>query len=212
MWHNTLLQDLCWVRSGGFGAVIPRPSPMFAPTWSWASINDGVTYLYQPESDTVFATTLIDVSCSYLDNEEYGQIKSAKLVLYGKTVQCSLEFENDEQYYYFTLHSRTAGSIKIHHETDCTLYLDCKHEDKLHGKDTKGAAGKRIEVYLLCLYEKKDKSFWMILEKATNGNMYRRIGGLVLTDASWRAEYGEQENMKMRKMLADFDLGGVTIE
>lgn len=44
LWEDTLFEDLFWNKPPGIvGAPLPRPAPYRAPSWSWASVDGGVT-------------------------------------------------------------------------------------------------------------------------------------------------------------------------
>jgi hypothetical protein len=106
LWMNTLNDDLLWAtyREVRTVAAAPRPSPITAPTWSWASAAGYVDY-----NDTILITSFDEGSehaqephqhfaaieqCAVLPSgiDEFGAIAEGLLTLRGLFITGSLEY------------------------------------------------------------------------------------------------------------------------
>ena len=86
LWHDTLLQDLLWRRTGRTMARSPISNRYRAPSWSWASV-DGQTKhgmagdRFEPVHDL---TEVIECAVQLLDKKlPFGQVVGGSLVLSG---------------------------------------------------------------------------------------------------------------------------------
>ncbi|KAF2103183.1 HET-domain-containing protein [Rhizodiscina lignyota] len=92
LWRNTLWRDLLWRRtdeSGPWGGVFShartsRPLSYRAPSWSWASMDGMVTYIYanRPYKQSSFTASIVDCNIDLLDpSAPFSEVKGGRLVL-----------------------------------------------------------------------------------------------------------------------------------
>jgi hypothetical protein len=72
LWYDTMLGDLFWRRNHWVTPLAPRPREYIAPTWSWASIADGVNYSAKMSlvgDDFIEWPQISFAHCHYRENE-----------------------------------------------------------------------------------------------------------------------------------------------
>ncbi|KAF7505153.1 hypothetical protein GJ744_001219 [Endocarpon pusillum] len=103
LWRETLLLDLLWqVMPGGTHIALTYPrTEQTAPSWSWASMDRGVTWnplkLPQLLAEVVAAETTI------VGANPYGQVAAGRLCLRGRIKPChilTLRHKNEQWVYY----------------------------------------------------------------------------------------------------------------
>lgn len=117
LWKNDLLYGLMWKSDA---APSTRPPKYIAPSWSWASLNNSVTFDGFMNYPDHLSPRLIDVSISLSSHDTFGMVTAGHLRLSGYMVQVKTEpmssFAN-------TQFRRTFRSI-VNSPSQGTLLLD----------------------------------------------------------------------------------------
>jgi hypothetical protein len=87
VWRRSLLDDLLWVHkpvSIGRQTVQRRPSEYRAPSWSWASIDGNVRWIYAyANREGPYWAKLIDAWTLTKGHSKFGEVQSGRLKLEG---------------------------------------------------------------------------------------------------------------------------------
>ncbi|PMD22213.1 HET-domain-containing protein [Hyaloscypha hepaticicola] len=83
LWRSSLIFQLCWHRASD---IAPPPVEYRGPSWSWVSVDSGVTLVSGPrDSDTTNSTTLyaqvVDALVEFTGPDPFGEVSSANLYL-----------------------------------------------------------------------------------------------------------------------------------
>ncbi|KAL6404051.1 hypothetical protein AUP68_13429 [Ilyonectria robusta] len=89
LWRSNLVEGFSWTHEGKRRPLNAQPKLWRAPSWSWASMTDGVLYKHRisPDDlklDKIYAT-VTDVVCMPTGLQKTGTISSATLTLSGWT-------------------------------------------------------------------------------------------------------------------------------
>jgi hypothetical protein len=211
MWHDTLLDDLLWVRAYSRNGPSHRPTETLAPTWSWTSISGGVSYsrILSKDKKKVKRVKLLHVSCENIQDDNYGQVRSASLVVFGKLVNCFIHTAE----YSTSLENPTVGIFELATErgidAKCVFVQDCLNKDDDYGTQSDQ---KTKHVFLLKLLESEHAICCLVLVKLLNRNAYQRIG-LVMA-YSFTKEFPEIQAVKEKliNMFSNVQESDITIE
>ena len=92
-----LLVQLCWTTANP--AALPRPQVWRAPSWSWASVECGISFDKFQDSMSLTVTELAhveEVNLEFADPQNrYGALKSGPLVLSGRLHDTYLSIDED---------------------------------------------------------------------------------------------------------------------
>lgn len=97
LWSGSLLHDLLWSCSDGLNPRIAESKkqldrPYSLPTWSWASSQSGIEFV--PLWDkTEHVAAVVESRCSYAKDNPFGVLESSNLILQGRVLCCTLEWE-----------------------------------------------------------------------------------------------------------------------
>ena len=124
MWQESLLLDLLWqVMPGATHKALTYPdeSGRVVPSWSWASIDRGVTWnpLQKPELLSELVTAHVNVD----GQNPYGTVAGGKLTIRGRVKQCFVETSRhkNEQWVYYRNPQKNTTSKKLHFRADGQL-------------------------------------------------------------------------------------------
>ncbi|KAE8310248.1 hypothetical protein BDV41DRAFT_579754 [Aspergillus transmontanensis] len=85
LWSDTLVIDLLWYVTGKW--LYTRPEPWRAPTWSWASMDGGISYFTRfSHYDFLPALDIIEAECTCISVNSFGPASSGLIELRGKLV------------------------------------------------------------------------------------------------------------------------------
>ncbi|OJJ76894.1 hypothetical protein ASPBRDRAFT_219208 [Aspergillus brasiliensis CBS 101740] len=85
LWSDTLVIDLLWYVTGS--GLHTRPEPWRAPTWSWASMDGGISYFTRfSYYDFLPALDIIEAECTCISVNSFGPVSSGLIELRGKLV------------------------------------------------------------------------------------------------------------------------------
>lgn len=124
LWEESLLLDLLWqVMPGATHKALTYSdeSGRAVPSWSWASIDRGVTWnpLQRPELLAELVAAHVDVD----GQNPYGTVKRGKITIRGRVKKCFVETSRhkNEQWVYYRDPQRNTTSKKIHFRADGQL-------------------------------------------------------------------------------------------
>ncbi|KAI0895240.1 heterokaryon incompatibility protein-domain-containing protein [Annulohypoxylon nitens] len=85
LWSGSLYRDLSWAVMFNLGGQRTET----APTWSWASTSGGVFQVlnsmeFEQQLGWVSSIEVLDATCSYVDDNPFGVLKSSSLILRGQ--------------------------------------------------------------------------------------------------------------------------------
>jgi hypothetical protein len=86
LWRETLRQDLLWEveRTSSQSQIKPNHSQYISPSWSWASVPGGVSFI-RPKSGIRFAFEILDAQCIVPGLNSFGEVASGYIKLRGYT-------------------------------------------------------------------------------------------------------------------------------
>lgn len=125
LWSETLLLDLLWqVMPGRAHAELSyKKEEQSSPTWSWASINWGITWNIL-ESPQLLAS-VVHAETSVPGKNPYGEVSGGHITLRGriKTCQLSVDYHKNEHWVSYKKADGTS-SKKQHFRTDGRLMAE----------------------------------------------------------------------------------------
>ena len=125
LWSETLLLDLLWqVMPGRAHAELSyKKEEQSSPTWSWASINWGITWNIL-ESPQLLAS-VVHAETSVPGKNPYGEVSGGQIRLRGriKTCQLSVDYHKNEHWVSYKKADGTS-SKKQHFRTDGRLMAE----------------------------------------------------------------------------------------
>ncbi|KAI1391047.1 HET-domain-containing protein [Hypoxylon trugodes] len=122
LWSETLLLDLLWQVMPGRAhtPLMTKEHEENAPTWSWASMNWGVTW--NPMKSIQLLATVVDAQTNVVGANPYGQVSGGTITLRGRIKYCKLsaDYHKNQHWVYYT---KADGSLsrKQHFRTDGAL-------------------------------------------------------------------------------------------
>ncbi|KAN0096563.1 HET domain containing protein [Hyaloscypha variabilis] len=107
LWRSSLIFQLCWHRTSD---IAPPPVEYRGPSWSWISVDSGVTLVSGPrDSDVTKSTTLyaqvVDAHVGLTGADPFGEISSANLYLNCRIlypINSSTELPDSSGFVYMT--------------------------------------------------------------------------------------------------------------
>lgn len=115
LWQDNLAEDLCWYTfnpSFEYSTSLKQfPQKYRAPSWSWASVNGGVTFHFI-DDDIQNLITVADAHCTVPGVNPFGEVTDGSITLTGPLFQAFLDVENNPQH---------GSSYKLHLEGDRTI-------------------------------------------------------------------------------------------
>src|SRR5438067_1033305 len=90
LWKKNLLEDLTWFTS----YPTSRPRTWRAPSWSWAAVDSVILYDRNDSGvleDLVPLCTVLDIECTSLGPDSFGEVSSGYIVLTGAVRPLRLE-------------------------------------------------------------------------------------------------------------------------
>jgi hypothetical protein len=92
LWLESLRSDLLWTVQGRLN-IKPRPTPLVAPTWSWASVNSGVEWKCWDDTRSFVHFLQYDIRPAGPD--VYDELKFAQLKISGLVVLSTMHYGLD---------------------------------------------------------------------------------------------------------------------
>ncbi|KAI1655634.1 HET-domain-containing protein [Daldinia decipiens] len=122
LWSESLLLDLLWQIMPGRAhlPLMTKEHEENAPTWSWASMNWGVTW--SPMQDPQLLASVTDARTNVVGANPYGQVSGGTVTLRGRIKYCRLsaDYHKNEHWVYYRKGEGTY-SRKQHFRTDGAL-------------------------------------------------------------------------------------------
>ncbi|KAI1466428.1 HET-domain-containing protein [Daldinia caldariorum] len=123
LWSESLLLDLLWQVMQGRAhlPLMTKEHEENAPTWSWASMNWGVTW--NTIQDPQLLTTVVDAQTNVVGANPHGQVSRGTLTLRGRIKYCRLsaDYHKNEHWVYYRKGDGGSYSRKQHFRTDGAL-------------------------------------------------------------------------------------------
>jgi hypothetical protein len=91
LWSDDLLQGLLW-NVWEKTSLRPRPSQAVGPTWSWASVNSGVSMHWTSWADKYPKAEIFEAEAHLVSPDPYGETRSGFLVLSGLLIPAVLHY------------------------------------------------------------------------------------------------------------------------
>ncbi|KAH8753664.1 heterokaryon incompatibility protein-domain-containing protein [Hyaloscypha finlandica] len=98
LWEKTLIQDLAWRRKSGLLLETPRDISQRLPTFSGASVDEGIEYAFlptgflTPEKNAIIRSTSIELTGA----NPFGQVEGGSIVLDAPVVEVNLRYHSVE--------------------------------------------------------------------------------------------------------------------
>jgi hypothetical protein len=191
-WKNALL----WAKRED-EPLTKRPVPWVGPTWTWASVNGGVSYTWEGQvkghGPLCFVSNEVAHTSPVTRGEPTGEIQAASLSLRGPVEEGTLIYPSPPKSkifaHEFQLHTNVVGrSVE-------KLYIDyALHEER----DLKShiADGEKVKVLRICYLGNEPKVVSLVLKELVEGSgMCYRIG--IAEELSPREHYTEQWSDKL---------------
>ncbi|KAI0182284.1 heterokaryon incompatibility protein-domain-containing protein [Xylaria flabelliformis] len=117
LWSRSLHADLLW-RSTSPGSG--RPDDWIAPTWSWASVRSAVRFESDIEGPVTAIADVVDVSCSYVDDNPFGLAeRGGQMVLKSRVLPCQLrKAVGRREMEYFIDHPDLGLNIQVYRDSE----------------------------------------------------------------------------------------------
>lgn len=127
LWRDSLVEDLLWHVVPPAASTYFHTDAYVAPSWSWASVRDGV--VWNPLRDPKILIDIVDVNVTLKGRNPWGEVSDAFLELRGRLVRCRVRFSVNDRKHYVSLghHSTTATPKEATMMGDGLLVPDSVH-------------------------------------------------------------------------------------
>jgi hypothetical protein len=199
LWKSALIAELFWILDGDEKLLLRRPRVYQAPSWSWAAINDPITFLPEEPFDLIdpqFSVLSVDIQPVKSDLDQYdakfGAVESGKLVLTGKLKAARWMHPHDP--------SKLSQwkVLRRPNDRDSDSYLRIKVRPDAIEEEFSTADADHIPVFLLKIIERRSQPDVVVQSRPPMGLMLRRNNELEYT------RLGVFEFLLMRKDIYDF--------
>ncbi|KAH6889762.1 heterokaryon incompatibility protein-domain-containing protein, partial [Thelonectria olida] len=196
LWRSNMVEGLLWARKNETPDNRPvRPKSWRAPSWSWASITDEISYKhnttsgwFRPELHEIYAA-VEDVECVPTGSQRTGPISSAALTLSGWVSHASVRARHTERRNWYT------DELTV--QVDCDLvWQHDGHESSLrpdHPEDV--VDGETVLCLRLARIDKRDWYLVLVRDTQSPGS-FRRWGLYEGADVTW--EWTSMESWRRR--------------
>lgn len=164
IWGHQLVTQLLWYcRDDSFSA---KPKVYIAPSWSWASVNDGICFwnlYHDPEAKSELLISLKSTKIEHETSNTFGQVKSGALCLYGKLFNITSVYKGAQHDYDLIW-------------ADCLVCakLVCAFDDFYDQSKQKHMYG--LSILFRHDDGKRQELFGLLLEPSVNVGQFRRVG------------------------------------
>lgn len=127
LWRENLPVDLLW-SSWGWEEADKPPKILPGPSWSWASIDGGVTFIAEPigyDFPIEVHARVDNVHCSVPGNNPFGQVERGALDITGPVLQMNVQYDGEKDEYgfpQFQLDYEGLQDLKFFPDTSLTGY------------------------------------------------------------------------------------------
>ncbi|KAI1136897.1 HET-domain-containing protein [Hypoxylon sp. FL0543] len=97
LWSGSLVTDLLWhcalepLENPPSKSNLHRPYSL--PTWSWASLQTGISYHNMRAFSEIDLAEVVEAKCQYADENPFGNLEHSVLVLRGRVLHCLVEWK-----------------------------------------------------------------------------------------------------------------------
>lgn len=199
LWKSALVTELLWLLDGDEKPLLRRPQVYQAPSWSWAAINDPITFLSEEPTDFVdpqFSVLSVDIQPVKSDLDQYdakfGAVESGKLVLTGRLKAARWMHPHDP--------SKLSQwkVLRRLDDRDSDPYLRINVRPDAIEAEFSTADAEHIPVYLLKIIERRSQPDVLVQSRPPMGLLLRR------NNESEYTRLGVFEFLLMRKGIYDF--------
>ncbi|KAK7422558.1 hypothetical protein QQX98_001581 [Neonectria punicea] len=186
LWRSNLVEGLLWSReSKRDNKSRHQPKSWRAPSWSWASVNDEISFPHskitlgrRPELHDIYAR-VVDVACNPTGSQRTGPLSSATLTLSGWISHATVRVSHTERRSQDSGKSLALLDYKLASQHDGWLSPFCADhpEDLIDGESAVCLRLARIDA----------KDWYLVLVREYPGSdTYKRIGLCQGPDISWK--------------------------
>ncbi|KAG4427724.1 hypothetical protein IFR05_016792 [Cadophora sp. M221] len=203
LWMDYLVMGLCWSRdyiSENMEVPLSTPGGYVAPSWSWASVNGVVGFVYRnedPDEAFVEEVRVVDVDVEVKGLNRFGEVSSGFLVLRGEVVRMRLNCGDPRNCWTFTVGEDPETREPM--APDCALARYVNEDGKESVRRAKlGEALAPFEVDVWCMKLGTEDTgdevivYGVVIAKAKEAESYTRLG-LVRLDCGWFQDAVERE-------------------
>lgn len=189
LWQSTLLHDLPW-RNAGF--PLKNRCKASAPSWSWASIQGGVEFCFEGESQLLPSLQLVDILYVPVGPPHMGKSAESTLMIKGRVGRIGRQ-ESTSYMHRFKLHvSANAGAPTS--ALQVSVWPDFESTESAMGAATENNET-LIVLFMTSEIEPENlfKQFsGLLLRKASDAPVYERVGWLHVTyrgkESQWETD------------------------
>lgn len=193
LWRESLLLDLLWqVMPGGLHCALTyHTTEQTAPSWSWASIDRGVTW--NPLKSPQFLAEVITAEAPVLGPNPYGAVASGRICIRGRVKHCriSTDYARNEQWVHHI--KNDVESKKIHFRMDGQLTpVAVPGETETFARRARGeemALEMQASATFLCIAKtpwRNYKYVGLILSKSVDeAGCMERVGNITNVPSDW---------------------------
>jgi hypothetical protein len=96
LWRSRIITEILWAAKADSSFQTRRPSKYRAPTWSWASVDGPIGYLWTGgEQRWQQCCTVLDAQVDTVGDDHTGQLKGGYLRVFGTLRSCHLLLQTD---------------------------------------------------------------------------------------------------------------------
>ena len=193
LWRESLLLDLLWqVMPGGTHRALTYPkAEQSAPSWSWASVNRGVTW--NPLKSPQLVAEVVDAEVVLLHENMYGAVASGKIVVHGRIMPCQISTNRHRNEHWVYYIKNGVESKKAHFRTDGQLMpVSTSLETDTSARRARGeefAQELQASAVFLCIAKTPWRNYnyvGLILSKSAEQPGYmERVGNITGVPSDW---------------------------
>jgi hypothetical protein len=150
LWHGQLLRELLWSTKPSLQVL--RPKERRAPSWSWASIDNDITYKHLPPATARPVATVVSCSVTPVNSsDKFGCNASGELVIEGPLIKVPTEALKKGLVQEYNSHNYDPDRLDF-----AALWASVENLDKSPGENEKWEPPERC--FFLILYAVKAES------------------------------------------------------
>jgi hypothetical protein len=125
LWANNLLENLCWAVNDLIESLLFAPPTYIAPSWSWASLTQGVEAQVEKTIGHLESkVSILDADTKVLGVNPFGRVSSGHLVLRGKVVMVELACDEPLRAHSYNLRTPKEKKNKWQFQPDCAIAVE----------------------------------------------------------------------------------------
>ncbi|MCJ1470535.1 hypothetical protein MMC07_009181 [Pseudocyphellaria aurata] len=132
LWENDLLVGLLWHASYREGPRLQRPPAYRAPSWSWASLDGGISFDSEvnysaggiPMHRATLALSDINIAIQLAGSDPFGMVASGTMAVSGRVKQVEYQITSESLEYYYSLMPNMSDSLYSNGKKIGTAFFD----------------------------------------------------------------------------------------